>query len=66
MKDCTVCLVEHDDEIHAATLSVRSWFHQQVVQGFYDEPSDEAPILEPDPLATVVPSPACSPLPGAA
>ena len=37
MKDCAVCLVPHDEEIHAATLNVRSWFHEQVTQGFYDE-----------------------------
>jgi hypothetical protein len=55
MKDCKVCLVQHDDEIHAATLSVRVWFHQQVTQGFYDEPV-EAPIveLEPDTMNVAV------------
>jgi len=36
-KSCSVCLVQHDDEIHEATLSVRSWFRDQVVQGFYEE-----------------------------
>ncbi len=34
---CKVCLVPHDDEIHAATLSVRNWFHEQVTQGFYED-----------------------------
>jgi hypothetical protein len=50
MKDCTVCLVPHDDEIHAATLNVRSWFHAQVTQGFYDEP-EEPVVVTPDPDA---------------
>ena len=48
MKDCTVCLVPHDDEIHAATLNVRSWFHDQVTQGFYDDPEDVIVVPEPD------------------
>lgn len=25
-RDCHVCLIEHDPEIHAATLRVREWF----------------------------------------
>ena len=54
MKDCTVCLVQHDDEIHAATLSVHSWFHQQVTQGFYDEPEDVPMVVEPDPVTVAV------------
>jgi len=55
MKDCTVCLVAHDDEIHAATLNVRSWFHQQVVQGFYDyAEDDEAVTPEPGPVSAAV------------
>jgi len=36
-RPCKVCLVQHDDEIHAATLSVHDWFHEQVTQGFYEE-----------------------------
>jgi hypothetical protein len=30
---CPVCLVEHDPEIHAATLRVRAWFQRQVKLG---------------------------------
>ncbi len=30
--------MEHDDEIHAATLHVHEWFHQQVLLSFYDDP----------------------------
>ncbi len=37
---CTVCLAEHDEEIHAATLSVHCWFHEQVTLGLFDEPVD--------------------------
>jgi len=40
MKDCKVCLVQHDDEIHAATLSVREWFREEVTQSFYEEPAE--------------------------
>ena len=54
MKDCKVCLVQHDDEIHAATISVRSWFHQQVTQGFYDDPQEAALGIEPDGLNVAV------------
>ncbi|HTS27513.1 MAG TPA: hypothetical protein VMH81_16670 [Bryobacteraceae bacterium] len=53
MKDCTVCLVPHDEEIHAATLNVRSWFHEQVTQGFYEDPEDPDVKSDPDAPATV-------------
>lgn len=49
-KPCKVCLVPHDAEIHAATLSVHLWFHDQVTQGFYEEVAEpvvpEAPVTE--------------------
>lgn len=32
--DCHICLGPHDDEIHAATLSVRRWFRDEVTKGF--------------------------------
>jgi hypothetical protein len=55
MKDCKVCLVQHDDEIHAATINVRTWFHQQVTQGFYEEPQEVAlGGLEPDSMTIAV------------
>ena len=28
---CRVCFVTHDEEIHAATLSVRRWFRENVL-----------------------------------
>ena len=44
---CSVCLVQHDEEIHAATLSVRSWFRDQVTQGLFEYPEEvEAPAPE--------------------
>ncbi len=36
--ECSVCLGEHDDEIHAATLSVRSWFRDEVTKSFRIQP----------------------------
>ncbi|HEY2016843.1 MAG TPA: hypothetical protein VGH38_25235 [Bryobacteraceae bacterium] len=42
---CKVCLVQHDDEIHAATVSVHGWFHDQVTQGFYDDPEDQVELV---------------------
>ena len=38
---CPVCLVRHDQEIHAATLSVRLWFRSRVMRNFADEPPSE-------------------------
>jgi hypothetical protein len=32
--ECRTCLGPHDDEIHAATLSVRRWFRNEVTKGF--------------------------------
>jgi len=36
--ECSVCLGEHDEEIHAATLSVRSWFREEVTKSFRIQP----------------------------
>lgn len=44
LRPCKICLVQHDDEIHAATISVRTWFRNQVTQGFYDDPV-EVPVV---------------------
>jgi hypothetical protein len=33
-KECKVCMMEHDEEIHDATLSVRHWFAWQVTKHF--------------------------------
>jgi hypothetical protein len=32
--ECRICLGDHDDEIHDATLSVRRWFRDEVTRGF--------------------------------
>ena len=32
--ECRVCLGEHDDEIHAATVSVHSWYRAYVTRHF--------------------------------
>ncbi len=32
--DCRVCMGAHDDEIHDATLAVRSWFRDEVTKSF--------------------------------
>ena len=32
--ECRICLGPHDEEIHAATLSVRRWFRDEVTKGF--------------------------------
>jgi hypothetical protein len=47
-RPCKICLVQHDDEIHEATLSVRGWFRDQVTQGFYEEP--EVLVEQPETL----------------
>ncbi len=36
--DCRVCLGQHDDEIHEATLSVRRWFRDEVTKSFQPIP----------------------------
>jgi hypothetical protein len=35
--DCKICMVAHDEEIHAATLGVRGWFYDQVTRHFEDD-----------------------------
>lgn len=40
---CKVCLMEHDEEIHAATLRVRAWFRAQVTKHWHDSADD--PIM---------------------
>ncbi|HEV3330673.1 MAG TPA: hypothetical protein VG096_06820 [Bryobacteraceae bacterium] len=36
--ECSVCLGEHNDEIHAATVSVRGWFREEVTKSFRIQP----------------------------
>jgi hypothetical protein len=53
LKECKVCLGEHDVDIHAATLSVRNWCHFDVTKWLEDE--TVLPIFEAEEpvLATV-------------
>lgn len=30
MEDCEICFIEHQDEIHASTLRIRSWFRSEL------------------------------------
>lgn len=46
-QDCKVCLVMHDEEIHAATLGVKAWFQDQVTKNFVDE--EEYVIYDDEP-----------------
>jgi hypothetical protein len=46
-KSCRICLVEHDEQIHAATVSIHEWLHEQVMLSLYD--FTEAPVPEPLP-----------------
>jgi hypothetical protein len=41
-KLCKTCLVEHDDEIHAVTISLHEWLRQRVVRDFR-EPAEPEP-----------------------
>jgi hypothetical protein len=39
---CNTCLVEHDEEIHATTLSLHQWLREVIKQKLY-EPAAEEP-----------------------
>lgn len=41
--DCPVCLTEHDDEIHAATLSLKQWWREQVTRNLIEEGESDSP-----------------------
>ena len=43
-EDCDVCLIPHDDEVHAATLSLRRWFRYQVTKRLYDDEEEPAAL----------------------
>jgi len=43
---CKVCMVSHDEAIHAATLSIHGWFREQVTLGLWDEADVEDETLE--------------------
>jgi hypothetical protein len=33
-RECRVCLGEHEEQVHDATLSVRQWFRGEVTKSF--------------------------------
>ena len=37
---CRVCLIEHDPEIHRATLEIHAWLRADVLQGFDGAPPE--------------------------
>ena len=36
-RDCKVCLLPHDEEIHAATVSIHQWLRHEVVRRIVGE-----------------------------
>jgi len=43
--ECHVCMAPHDEEIHAATLSVHEWFRFEVTKYFCDD-SEELFLID--------------------
>jgi hypothetical protein len=41
-EECKVCLLEHDEEIHTATLRVREWLRERVTRFFPVDETDTA------------------------
>jgi hypothetical protein len=41
-KNCKVCLIEHDEEIHAATLRLREWLRERFREPVPEPASEEA------------------------
>ncbi len=33
-RECAVCLGQHEEEIHGATMRVRRWFREEVTKSF--------------------------------
>ena len=47
MEGCHICLCVHDEDIHAATLSVHGWMRGEVTKWLYEDtevPLDEEPV----------------------
>ena len=42
--DCRVCLGEHDDDIHSATLDVHAWYRARVTRYFEKDDSPEEAV----------------------
>jgi hypothetical protein len=43
---CKVCLLQHDEETHEATLAVRKWHRWEVIKGFAEVREEAARIQE--------------------
>jgi hypothetical protein len=41
LEECQVCLGEHDEDIHAATVNVHAWFRSLVTRYFESEELDQ-------------------------
>jgi len=39
VRECAVCLGQHEDEIHAATVRVHRWFRVEVTRGLVRQPA---------------------------
>jgi hypothetical protein len=53
-RECSVCLVPHDNEIHAATLRVKAWFRDWVtmdrsIEAWKPHTREELPSLMREP-----------------
>ena len=44
-QDCKVCLTQHDEEIHAATNRVYTWFRSEITRHLVD-PADHPTLNE--------------------
>jgi len=43
--ECKVCLTDHDEELHQATLDLREWHRYQVTKYFEYTDVDESPAV---------------------
>jgi hypothetical protein len=49
MSECSVCLVEHDEATHAATVSIHGWLKRRLSRVLSAEPEVEPPPPSPPP-----------------
>jgi hypothetical protein len=45
MPECKICLVEHEQETHKATLSIHSWLREEIRKKL--EPPPAPPEIQP-------------------
>ena len=46
IRDCKVCMMPHDEEIHSATLDLHQWFEFQVTKNFEPECEEEQAAVD--------------------